>query len=104
MRLAGACKPKRRLTPFGQFIRFSGCPSKGKFMPEKTKRKLRHSLKFKLELLITSLVVSTVVLVSFFLLRQQQRSLTLEMTKRGLTIARDIAASAKNPLVTNDDV
>lgn len=73
-------------------------------MPEKTKRKLRHSLKFKLELLIISLLVSTVVLVSFFLLRQQQRSLTVEMTKRGLTIARDIAASAKNPLLTNDDL
>jgi len=61
-------------------------------------------LKFKLAVLITGLVVSTVLVVSFFLLRQQQRSLTAEMTKRGLTIARDLAASAKNPLLTNDDL
>ena len=73
-------------------------------MSEKNRRKLRHSLKFKLGLLITSLVVSTVLLISFFLLRQQQRSLTDEMTKRGLTIAHGLAASAKNALVTNDDL
>jgi len=73
-------------------------------MPEQGKRKLLHSLKFKLAVLITGLVVSTVLVVSFFLLRQQQRSLTAEMTKRGLTIARDLAASAKNPLLTNDDL
>ena len=73
-------------------------------MPEENKKKLWHSLKFKLGLLITSLVVSTVLLISFFLLRQQQRSLTAEMTKRGLTIARDLAASAKNPILTNDDL
>lgn len=64
----------------------------------------RLSLKVKLSLLITSLVVLTVILVSVFLLRQEQRSLTAEMTKRGLTIARDLAASAKNPLVTNDEL
>lgn len=73
-------------------------------MAEKNRRKLRHSLKFKLGLFITSLVVSTVLLISFFLLRQQQHGLTTEMTKRGLTIARDLAASAKNPLITNDDL
>jgi len=73
-------------------------------MAEENKQKLWHSLKFKLGLLITSLVVSTVLLISFFLLRQQQRSLTEEMTKRGLTIARDLAASAKNPILTNDDL
>src|SRR5438445_5399121 len=73
-------------------------------MPEEITRKFRHSLKFKLGLLITSLVVSTVLLISFFLLRQQQRSLTDEMTKRGLTIAQGLAASAKNPLLTNDDL
>src|ERR1043166_6035901 len=73
-------------------------------MPEKTEREVVHSLKFKLAVLITGLVVSTVLVVSFFLLRQQQRSLTAEMTKRGLTIARDLAASAKNPLLTNDDL
>src|SRR5215813_2078860 len=73
-------------------------------MAEENKKKLWHSLKFKLGLLITSLVVSTVLLISFFLLRQQQRSLTAEMTKRGLTIARDLAASSKNPLLTNDEL
>jgi len=59
---------------------------------------MRLSLKAKLSLLITSLVVLTVVLVGLFLLRQQQ-SLTVEMTKRGLTIAENFAASAKTPLV-----
>src|SRR5438046_6280708 len=67
-------------------------------------RKIRLSLKAKLVLLITSLVVLTVVLVGLFLLRQQQQSLTVEMTKRGLTIAENFAASAKTPLVTGDEL
>ena len=45
-----------------------------------------------------------VVLVGLFLLRQQQQSLTAEMTKRGLTIAENFAASAKSPLLTNDEL
>ena len=45
-----------------------------------------------------------VVLVGLFLLRQQQQSLTAEMTKRGLTIAENFAASAKTPLLTNDEL
>ncbi len=65
---------------------------------------IRLSLKAKLSLLITSLVVLTVVLVGLFLLRQQQQSLTVEMTKRGLTIAENFAASAKTPLVTGDEL
>jgi adenylate cyclase len=73
-------------------------------MSEGNKKKLWHSLKFKLGLLITSLVVSTVLAIGIFLLRQQQRSLTGEMIKRGQTIARDLAASAKNPILTNDDL
>src|SRR5258706_4587721 len=66
--------------------------------------KIRLSLKAKLVLLITSLVVLTVALVGIFLLRQQQQSLTAEMTKRGLTIAQNFAASAKTPLLTNDEL
>jgi adenylate cyclase len=62
------------------------------------------SLKVKLSLLITSLVVLTVVLVSFFLLRQQQQALTLEMIKRGQTIAEHLAAGGKGALVANDDL
>jgi len=57
-----------------------------------------------LSLLITSLLVITVVLVSVFLLRQEQQSLSGEMIKRGRTIAQDLSASAKNPLLTNDDL
>ncbi|HLC40648.1 MAG TPA: adenylate/guanylate cyclase domain-containing protein [Methylomirabilota bacterium] len=64
----------------------------------------RLSLKLKLGLLITSLLVLTVVLLSVFLLRQQQNSLTAEMTKRGLTIAEHLAATARNPLLTNDEL
>ena len=65
---------------------------------------IRVPLKVKLSLLITALVVLTVALVGLFLLRQQQRSLTAEMTKRGLTMAENFAASAKTPLLTNDDL
>jgi len=66
--------------------------------------KLRLPLVVKLSLLITSLVALSVVLVGVFLLRQQQHSLTAEMTKRGLTIAQNFAASAKTPLLTSDDL
>ena len=69
-----------------------------------TTRRVRLSLRLKLSLLITWLVVLAVGLVGLFLLRQQQQSLTMEMTKRGLTIANNLAASAKTPLVTNDEL
>jgi adenylate cyclase len=65
---------------------------------------LRLSLKVKLTLLITTLVVLTVVLVSVFLVRQEQESLTSEMSKRGRTIARDLANASKNAIVSNDDL
>ena len=68
------------------------------------KHGIRMSLRWKLSLLITSLVGLAVVLVGLFLLRQQQQSLTAEMTKRGLTIAKSLAASAKAPLITNDEL
>jgi adenylate cyclase len=61
-------------------------------------------LKLKLSLLITSLLALTVVLVSTFLLRQQQKTLTAEMTKRGLTIAQNLADGAKNPILTEDEL
>ena len=62
------------------------------------------SLKIKLSLLITSLVVLTVALVSYFLLRQQQQALTEQMIKRGDTIAEHLAAGGKSALVANDDL
>jgi adenylate cyclase len=65
---------------------------------------IRVPLKVKLSLLITALVVLAVALVGFFLLRQQQQSLTAEMTKRGLTMAENFAAGAKTPLLTNDEL
>jgi adenylate cyclase len=65
---------------------------------------IRVPLKVKLSLLITALVVLAVALVGLFLLRQQQESLTAEMTKRGLTMAENFAAAAKAPLLTNDDL
>jgi adenylate cyclase len=66
--------------------------------------KLRIPLKVKLSLLITLLIVLSVLLVGDFLLERAEKSLTAEITKRGYTIARDLAASAKNPLVTRDDL
>ena len=61
-------------------------------------------LKLKLSLVITVLLAVTVVLLSAMLLRQQQKTLTVEMVKRGLTIAQNLAASAKNPLVSDDEL
>ena len=65
---------------------------------------IRVPIKIKLSLLITALVVLAVSLVGLFLLRQQQQSLTAEMTKRGLTMAENFAAGAKTPLLTNDEL
>ncbi len=66
--------------------------------------RVRVPLTVKLGVLITALVVLSVVLVGAFLLDQQQRSLTAEMTKRGLTIAQNFAASAKTPILTGDEL
>jgi len=66
--------------------------------------RVRLSLKLKLSLVITGLVVLAVLLVAAFLLRQEQATLTEEMIKRGRTIAENLAASAKSPLLANDDL
>jgi adenylate cyclase len=63
---------------------------------------VRLSLKVKFSLLITALLVLTVALVGFFLLQQQQYGLSEEMTKRGLTMAENLASGAKSALLTND--
>jgi class 3 adenylate cyclase len=65
-------------------------------------RRVRLSL--KLGALTTSLLILAVAVVSALLLWQQQQSLTAEMTKRGLTIARDLSSSAKSPLLGNDEL
>ena len=65
---------------------------------------MRVPLKLKLSLLITALVVLAVGLVGFFLLREQEQSLTVEMTKRGRTIAENLAAGAKTALAGNDEL
>src|ERR1700675_3805670 len=66
--------------------------------------RMQLSLKVKLSLLITSLVVLTVALVSYLLLRHTQQTLTEEMIKRGHTIAEHLAAGGKGALVANDDL
>jgi adenylate cyclase len=58
----------------------------------------------KLSLLITGLVVLAVLLVSASLLRKQAQTLTDAVTKRGLTIAANLAGGAKSALVSNDDL
>src|SRR5512145_1993530 len=63
---------------------------------------MRVPLKIKFSLLITTLVFLAVALVGFFLLQQQQKGLATEMTKRGLTMAENVAAGAKTSLLTND--
>ena len=66
--------------------------------------KFRVPLKVKLSLLITLLIVVSVLLIGDYLLKHAENSLTAEITKRGYTIARDLSASAKNPLVTRDEL
>jgi adenylate cyclase len=65
---------------------------------------VRLPLKLKLSLVITVLVVSTVGLVAAILLRQEQQTLTEEMTRRGRTIAESLAASVRQPLLANDEL
>jgi signal transduction histidine kinase len=65
---------------------------------------MRASLTVKVGLLITTLVTLSVGLVAAFLLHRQQQSLTDQMVKRGLTIAENVAAAAKSPLVSNDQL
>ena len=64
----------------------------------------RLPLKVKLSLLITGLVVLAVLLVSASLLRKQAQTLTDAVTKRGLTIASNLAGGAKSALVSSDDL
>ena len=66
--------------------------------------KFRVPLKVKLSLLITLLIVLSVLLIGDYLLQYAEKSLTAEITKRGFTIARDLSTSAKNPLVTRDEL
>jgi adenylate cyclase len=64
----------------------------------------RLPLKVKLSLLITGLVVLAVLLVSGTLLRKHAQTLTDAVTKRGLTIAYNLAGGSKSALVSNDDL
>jgi adenylate cyclase len=65
---------------------------------------VRFSLKLKLSLPITALVIVTVVLVGALRLRQAEQGLTEAMEKRGRTIARDFANSARHSLLTGDEL
>jgi|SoiMethySBSTD1v2_1073268.scaffolds.fasta_scaffold42446_3 adenylate cyclase len=65
---------------------------------------MRLPLKVKLSLVIIALVFLTVSLVSAFLIRQEQQTLTAEMTKRGLTIAENLSAGAKSSLLASDEL
>jgi class 3 adenylate cyclase len=73
-------------------------------MADPGKKRFRLSLKLKLSLLIILLIVLSVALVGDYLLDQAKNSLSGEITKRGSSIAQYIAASAKNPLVTRDEL
>jgi class 3 adenylate cyclase len=58
----------------------------------------------KLSLVVTAFLGLAITLVSAYLLQRQQHDLTAEMTQRGLGMARSLAASARNPLLSNDDL
>jgi len=68
------------------------------------RRDFRLPLKVKLSLLITTLVALAVLLVGFSLLRRQEQALTEAVTKRGLSMAANLAAGGKSALATNDDL
>jgi len=68
------------------------------------RREFRLPLKVKLSLLITTLVALAVLLVSFSLLRRQEQALTEAVTRRGLSMAANLAAGGKSALATNDDL
>ncbi|MGH7309178.1 MAG: adenylate/guanylate cyclase domain-containing protein [Candidatus Rokuibacteriota bacterium] len=65
---------------------------------------VRLSLKLKLGLIITGLLVIAVVLLSGVLLYSTEESLIAETTKRGHTIAQHLANAARNPLLTKDEL
>ena len=67
-------------------------------------RDVGSSLKAKISLIMTAVLMLAILLVAFFLLRQQEQSLTVEMTKRGLAIAQNLAAGAKTSLLQRDDL
>lgn len=65
---------------------------------------MRFPLRAKITILTTALLLGTVAVVTTFLLRQELNSLEAEMTKRGLTIANNVAAGSKNALLADDDL
>jgi adenylate cyclase len=65
---------------------------------------LRLPLRLKLSVLIIGLLTVTVLLVSGFLLRAQQRTLSEQMRKRGLTLAQNLGAGARTALLTQDEL
>lgn len=64
---------------------------------------VRRSLRVKIGLLITGLVALSVLLLGGVLLYGEQRALSREMTKRGLAIAQNLSASARNAVLTRDE-
>jgi adenylate cyclase len=82
----------------------SSWPSLWNPLPSLFGAKFRMSLKVKFSLLITLLIALSVLLIGDFLLKRAEKSLTEEITKRGYTIATHLAAGAKNPLVTRDEL
>jgi adenylate cyclase len=70
----------------------------------RVRRDFRFSLKFKLSLLITSLVALAVLMVGLSLLRRQEQALTEAVTERGRVIAANLAAGGKSALATNDEL
>jgi class 3 adenylate cyclase len=65
---------------------------------------VRAPIKVKLLVLITLLLGLSVASLSAVQLRREQRALTAEMTKRGLTLAAALASSARNPVLTSDEL
>jgi serine phosphatase RsbU (regulator of sigma subunit) len=64
--------------------------------------KQKGSLRYKFGASITLLLVLTIIFVSVFALRGEEKALREEMKQRGITIARNLAANAAKALFVKD--
>jgi adenylate cyclase len=65
---------------------------------------LRFPIKAKLTLLITLLILLTMSVTSIFLFRQEKKTLTEEVQKRGVAMLHMLAEDSKGPLLSDDDL
>jgi sigma-B regulation protein RsbU (phosphoserine phosphatase) len=60
-----------------------------------------RSIRIKFSLLVALVVISTVILISWFLITQEKEALIKEMTNRGISIAQNIVYTSIGPILSN---